>query len=396
MRNFLKITLLMAVILSIGLPTMAKMTIVDEVGDKKMKLRIFGFSQFDMRAGDGMSDEGGLFFKAQRIRIGFAYFHGPIVGKLFLDFNQSHTNEAGGVSKMIKDAFVAYKFNNSAFIRLGVIKTPLGMNFTIPGWNLDNVERNALDKGLVLERDFGLMLSGRLIGQESYGEDKQLSCNGAEMGTEKQGYGFGYDIGIFNPAGRSAAVDWADWETKGDALAYVGRLHYDYGKPFHVEASYGVSQLAGGYFQDEDDNGEPVGDPFDSEDYKVFDIGVASEFGKWELKGEYINGTNIKGADDRNQDCLTLSAGFMVTKNVQAVIKHHAANSDHPTSGDTSLGNTYMGVNIYLSPIKYKPRDLQRHKLVLNYIMSSGDELEWNGMGGYKDDGFVLQWQYAF
>jgi hypothetical protein len=78
------------------------------------------------------------------------------------------------------------------------------------------------------------------------------------------------------------------------------------------------------------------------------------------------------------------------------VVKHLAANSDHPTSGETSLGNTYLGLNIYLSPVKYKARDFQRHKLVLNYVMSNGDEEDWNGMGGYKDDGFILQWQYKF
>jgi hypothetical protein len=145
-----KIALVTSVILSIALPAMAKMTIVDEVGEKKLKLQLYGFSQFEIRGGDGMSAEGGPYFRAQRIRVGFNYFHGPVSGKLFLDFNQSHTSDEGGLPKMIKDAFVAYRFSNAASVRLGMIKTPLGLSFTIPGWNLDNFERNGLDKGLVL------------------------------------------------------------------------------------------------------------------------------------------------------------------------------------------------------------------------------------------------------
>ena len=179
-----------------GTAAEAKMTLTDKVGEKEVKLQLYGFSQFEMRGGEGWRiakkrDDGydGLDFQAQRIRIGFNYFHsGPIAGKLFLDFNQSFTSDEGGLYKVIKDAFVDYKFDNAAFLRLGMIKTPLGMSFTVPGWNLDNIERSGLDKGLVLERDFGLMISGRLIGQEAIGK-KQLNASGLEMGAELQGYG---------------------------------------------------------------------------------------------------------------------------------------------------------------------------------------------------------------
>jgi hypothetical protein len=277
-------------------PAAAKMTLKDKVGDNELKLQIYGFSQLEMRGGDGWEiakgrENSGLDFQAQRIRVGFNYFHGPVAGKLFLDFNQSHSNNAAGLPMMIKDAFVAYKFNDSAFLRLGMIKTPLGMSFTVPGWNLDNIERSGLDKGLVLERDFGLMLSGRLIGQENYAGKKQMKTNGLEMGTERQGYGFGYDVGIFNPAGRSKAV--ANWKgVRGDALAYGARIHYDYGPELHLEAAYMVSEQAGG---------------LDTEDYEVWDFGVASEWNDWELKFEYINGENVQGEDGRDQSCAVLT-----------------------------------------------------------------------------------------
>ena len=354
----------------------AKITLKDKVGDKEIKVNLYGFSQFEARGGDGNSSEGGIFFKAQRIRVGFNYFHGPLGGKLFLDFNQSHSKTDGGIPKMIKDAFASYKWSNSAFIKLGMFKTPLGMDFTTPGWNLDIATR-AEEKGLVLERDFGVMLSGRLIGQP---EDKAMKCNGLEMGNERQGYGFGYDIGVFNPAGRSAAVIW-DTAVRGDALAYVGRLHYDHGPGLHLEAAYGVSEKAGGP---------------DTENYSVYDIGISSEFGKWELKAEYVAGQSVRGVDGWDADAYFVNAGFMLADNLQGVVRYYSGTSDKPDVDSLTLTNTFIGLNWYLSPLRYKPRDLQRHKIVLNYIIAGGDNEEWNGVAGFKDDGWILQWQYKY
>jgi hypothetical protein len=370
-------------------PAAAKMTLKDKVGDNELKLQIYGFSQLEMRGGDGWEiakgrENSGLDFQAQRIRVGFNYFHGPVAGKLFLDFNQSHSNNAAGLPMMIKDAFVAYKFNDSAFLRLGMIKTPLGMSFTVPGWNLDNIERSGLDKGLVLERDFGLMLSGRLIGQENYAGKKQMKTNGLEMGTERQGYGFGYDLGIFNPAGRSKAV--ANWDdVRGDALAYAARIHYDYGPELHLEAAYAVSEQAGGV---------------DTEDYEVWDFGVASEWNDWEFKFEYINGDNIQGEDGREQSCAVLTVGYLFHPAWQVVVKTYQAEHERVGYEDTDLGNTYFGFNIFPARVSDKHRDLQRHKIVVNYVFTNGDDEGstnvWDGIGGYIDDTFGVQWQYKF
>jgi hypothetical protein len=417
----------------------AKMTLKDKVGEKEVKLQIYGFSQLEARGGDGwqMSKkriDDGLDFSAQRIRVGFNYFHaGPIAGKLFLDFNQSATNDEAGLPKYIKDAFVAYKFNNSAFLRLGMIKTPLGMSFTVPGWNLDNIERSGLDKGLVLERDLGLMLSGRLMGQERWKDKKQMKVNGLEMGAERQGYGFGYDIGVFNPAGRSSAVIWdaaevsegqcsvsgdtcsdngdcPDGETcmgvvdggtvRGDGLAYVGRVHFDWGPELHVEAAYGTSQQAGGNWDNPNTSDEE-----ESEDYSVFDVGVASEL--WdsgvELKFEYIDGSDLRGVDGWDQSCWSATVGWLFVPYIEAVLKTYQADTDKPSGDDivsTDLGNTYIGLNFYPKRVSDKHRDLQRHKIVLNYVIANGDDVDsdtpWQGIGGYKDDTWAAQWQYKF
>jgi hypothetical protein len=400
----------------------AKMTLKDKVGENEIKLQIYGFSQFEARGGDGWQiikkrPEGsdGLDFNAQRVRIGFNYFHsGPIAGKLFLDFNQSYTLVEGGLPKVIKDAFVAYKFNNAAFARLGMIKTPLGMSFTVPGWNMDNVERNGLDKGLVLERNFGFMVSGRLIGQEAlFADRKQMSVNGLEMGTEKQGYGFGYDIGVFNPAGRSSAVTWIAGEVedpngvvvvtggdvRGDALAYAGRAHFDYGPALHVEAAYGISEQAGGRI----DNPTTT-EIEESEDYEVFDFGVASEFKAgpfWlELKGEYIDGSNIRGTENRDQSTWVATVGWLFMPWAQFMVKTLQAEHEDAAGLKTDLGNTYVGFNIYPHRVSDKHRDLQRHKIVVNYILVNGDDVDadtpWAGIGGYKDNAYAVQWQYKF
>ena len=45
-------------------------------------------------------------------------------------------------------------------------------------------------------------------------------------------------------------------------------------------------------------------------------------------------------------------------------------------------------------------RARNQHKVVFNYIVASGDTAgsttEWNGLGGYKDDAFIAQYQFKF
>jgi hypothetical protein len=414
-RGTVGVALALAFVLAVLCPgtTEAKFTLKDKVGEKETKLTIYGFSQLEARGGDGwnlrssLTGDDGPMFAAQRIRWGMNYSHGPVAGKLFIDFNQlfdrtttigedtdgdgqHDTNttvwlDAGGLPLAVKDAFVAYRFSNEFMVRLGMIKTPLGMDFTVPGWNLDIVQRGGLEKALVLERDMGLTISGRLIGQGD--REKPMKTNGLEMGAERQGHGFGYDFFVGNPAGRSAAVTW-NRSVVGDWLSYVGRVHFDMGKPLHLEAAYGVSELAGGTLT--------------SDDYEVYDLGAASELmdSKLELKLEYISGNNIRGVTDRKQTAAVLTAGFLFTPSLQGVIKTYQADHERPGSPDTSLGNTYVGLNWFIARLSEKHRDLQRHKVVFNYIIVNGDDVDsstpWNGLAGYRDDAWLMQWQYKY
>jgi hypothetical protein len=410
------VALALAFVLAVLCPstTEAKFTLKDKVGEKETKLVLFGFSQLEIRGGEGWDLRSGLtagsgpMFAAQRIRWGAAYFHGPIAGKLFLDFNQPTTRsndipvgvdgngdliferrwtDAGGLPLYVKDAFVAYRASNAFMVRLGMIKTPLGMDFTVPGWNLDIVQRGGLEKALVLERDMGVTVSGRLIGQGD--REKRLKTNGLEMGAERQGHGFGYDFFVGNPAGRSVAVVW-DRAVLGDALAYAGRLHFDMGKALHVEAAYGISEKAGGT------------KGITEQDYEVFDIGAASELfdSKLELKVEYISGNNIRGVKDRKQTTAVFTAGWLFLPSLQVVLKTYQSEHERPLAPDTKLGNTYIGFNWFLARLSEKHRDLQRHKIVANYILVNGDDrdadVEWNGLLGYRDTAYLIQWQYKY
>lgn len=371
-------------------------TFKKDYGTKELKLKIFGFSQLEARTGDAYAkredkSDDDLWFGAQRIRLGTKYYYGNVFGKLFLDFNKSHTDKGAGLPEMIKDAFVGYRFNDSLFARLGMIKTPNGLGYTTPGWNLDNIERNKLDKGLVLERDMGLLVSGRYIGFDT----PEGSTSGTEMGHEHVGKGFGYDIGVFNPAGRSASVIRegelsSDKKRLGDALTYVGRIHFDWGDPLHFEASYGISEEAGGRGTD---------------DYKVFDAGIDSTlFGQYNLKLEYILGQNIRGVEDDDQSCITGTAAYMINPRLELMAKHYQAFSDPPQGEDMDLGNTYVGFNFYLTDLGIKTqeldrmyrRKLQNNRIQLNYMFTSGDDDDWNGHWGEVDDAILAQYQYKF
>jgi hypothetical protein len=395
------------------------------VGNKEFKLTLYGFSQLEARTGDGLADpddgdldDDGLRFSAQRIRVGWNYHYGQVFGKLFVDFNKSHSRSRAGLPEMIKDAFVGYKWSNQAFAKIGMFKAPVGMAFTIPGWNMDTVERNLLDKGMVFERDMGVMLSGRLIGSDN------PKISGREMGHEPIGRGWGYDLFLGNNPGRSAAVkglDQTDHEP-GDVLAWAARLHYDFGdggkgKPRHFEVSYGKAEEAGGpsWEEDLDEDGTvacSAGECYEAVDYTVFDAALNVFYldGKLNVKLEYIKGENILGVEGWDQDCLTTTLGYMVHPQVEAVVRHYAASvtrGDSDDHKDTDLGNTYIGFSFYLEPQDLADhRKLQSHRIQINYVKTSGDDgiceedgsiyKDWTGKWGYLDDVLILQYQYKF
>ncbi len=374
-----------------GLATLLLVTTTASAGDSKpySKHKFFGFSQIGLQAGDGAkkSDDADFKMDADRIRLGWKYFSGPLAGKVFLDF--AKTGDSGaGMPNMIKDAFIAYKFNNSAVVKAGMIKTPVGMGFTIPGWNLDVIKRG-FDKKLAFERASGIMLSGRDIG----GSGK---VNGLEMGHERPWNGFGYDIMVSGQTGRSGAVTNAK---AGDDNAYMGRVMYDKGQMIHVEAGYGVSKSAGGIAGFKKKDGEKIGG-VGTEDYKLLNVGVDSHFEGANFKAEYYDAQNIRGTDGWDMNTLALSGTYYVTDTVELAIKD-IRGTETRGGKDADAANTYLGVNYYINPKNNKMdrknrRSRNQHRVQLNYVVADVDD-GFKGVGAlYKDNAILAQYQFKF
>ena len=386
-RNMIKLAAGAAAVLLMSTSAQAGYTMKKKVGDVDTKLTFFGFAQLEARGGDGIigdNDDSKVAFGAQRVRLGWKYAAGKVRGKVFLDFNKDASNIAkagdGAVMPdMVKDAFVSYVADPAFVIKAGLIKMPNGMSFTMPGWNLDIAERG-FDKALVLERNTGLMISGRGIGWEGNKVD------GFEMGHERPWKGFGYDVMMANQANRSAAA--ASEKNAGNSYAVRGM--FDWTETLHLEASYAMSENAAG----------PSGTA-GGEDYSNINIGVDSNLGELSLKAEYFDAKNIKGIDGFDQQVYTATAGYFVTPSLELVGKHMQG-SAQGNGADTDLGNTYIGANIFMSmPYQDFSRKAKRmrnqHKVVLNYIIASGDtDGVWNGLKGYKDDAFIAQYQFKF
>ncbi len=331
----------------------------------------YGFSQITAELGDGIatqpignvSDDNSLRFGADRVRIGYKMKDGNVFGGLQVDFVKTDSSaKNGNLPEIIKDAYFGYKFSDAAKLKLGSFKTPVGMDFNTSGKKLD-ITKRGMEKKLVLERDAGAMLSGRKIGG-----------------------GFGYDLFIGNPAGRSA-VDpnhGAGNDNTGEDLAYAGRVMYDMGKTLHVEASYGLSpgntDLAPGI-----------------EDYTVYDLGVAWMGGPFTVKGEYIAGSDLNGVTGSDQTTLYAHFGWMFTSKVEGVIRHYYSNYEDAGSTDIDLGNTYIGANFFLGSNKTNGR------IQVNYVLASGDDTEWfaafgesTSSSGYVNDALLTQYQISF
>jgi hypothetical protein len=389
-RSMIKLAAGAAAVLLMSTSAQAGYTMKKKVGDVDTKLTLFGFAQLEARGGDGYigdDDDSKVAFGAQRVRLGWKYVAGKVRGKVFLDFNQDasdikKTGDGAVMPKMVKDAFISYVVDPAFTVKAGLIKMPNGMSFTMPGWNLDIAERG-FDKALVLERNTGLMFSGRGIGF------KGNKVDGFEMGHERPWKGFGYDVMIANQASRSAAAT----STKNGGNSYAVRGMFDYTEKLHLEASYAMSENAAG----------PSGDA-GGEDYSNINVGVDSNLGALSLKAEYFNATNLNGVDGFDEQVITATAGYFVMPSLELVTKHMQG-SAQGNGADTDLGNTYLGANIFISmPSQDYSRKAKRgrnqHKVVLNYIVASGDTADstnvWNGLKGYKDDAFIAQYQFKF
>ncbi len=331
-------------------------TMKQKVGDADTKLTFFGFSQINAEV-ETQGAANRLKMGADRIRLGWKYVSGPVRGKVFLDFNQgTDDTEDVGARRVIKDAFIAYKFSDAAVVKAGVIKTPVGMGFTIPGWNLDTIKR-AFDKQLAFERGNGIMISGRDMGM---GNDAKV--NGLEMGHERPMQGFGYDLMIAAQTTRSGAVSESTGEGNRDN-AYMARVHYDRGEALHLEVSAGTSPKAGGTDT--------------SEDYNVLNVGLDSHFGEGKnVKAEYFSVSGVKGAK-HDVDTLALTYTQYVTPNLELAIKTISGEATH-NGVNTDGTNTYAGFNFYPNKVSTKmdrgaKRKNNQHVIKVNYLATTGN-----------------------
>lgn len=358
----------------------AAVTIVNkDVGGQKLKVKLFGYSQITAESGNGLGrsandEKNGLRFGADRVRLGYKLSLGKAFSKLQIDFNKTDSSaNPGQLPEIVKDAVVGYKFDKAASLSLGQFKTPVGMDFNTSGAKLD-ITKRGMEKKLVLERSAGAMLSGRKIGGV-----------------------FGYDIGIFNPATRSAAVGDPDslksasteYGAPGNDYAYALRGMVDWQK-LHIEVSYGQS-------------GEAAGSKYTpgtkDADYSVWDIGARYKVNNLTLKGEYIAGNDVKGVNGQDETVWYLHAGYRFLPMVEGVVRHYQAKYEKG-SVSSDLGNTYLGLNIF-----FNPASIYQARLQLDYVIASGDDgwgansyVKQSGVvtKGYADNVILVQFQVGF
>ena len=390
-KSTIKITTALSVLLLSAVEVSA-FDIKGKVGEQDSKLQLFGFGQLEARTGDGViadEQDASVKFQAQRVRVGWKYSAGKVKGKIFLDFNQAHNDKAKvGLPDMLKDAFVVYIPNKGAVIKVGLMKQPVGMGFTIPGWNLDVVERG-FDKQLAFERSMGIMLSGRDLG---FGNNGKVS--GFEVGHERPWKGFGYDIMIANQSGRSGAVTGAN---PGDANSYSARVIFDWTELIHAEVGYGMSQKAGG-IEGTEIKGTPL--ESDTKSYKALNIGLDSHFGKGNAKFEYFDTQNVRGQDNWDESTVALTGTYYLSDTLEFATKYIQGTSDKDGI-ETDLSNTYIGFNYYLEPInsdmnRMSKKKRNAHRVQINYVLANGDTDCWSGLKGYKDDAILAQYQFKF
>jgi len=383
-------SMLLATVVNAGDNIDAMVPMVDTKAPQKVewksKHKFFGFSQIGVRYGDGakLGEDADIGFDFDRIRLGWKYFSGPLAGKVFLDFaKKGSDNGSVGVPDLIKDAFIAYKFDDALVLKAGVIKTPVGMGFTIPGWNLDVIKRG-FDKKLAFERAAGLMLSGRDIG---FGNNAKV--NGLEMGHERPWKGFGYDLMVTGATGRSGAVNAKAEDGQifkaNQENGYMGRLMFDWGQALHTEIGYGT--IAG----NTDGSGE---------DYKVLNAGIDSHFEGANVKVEYYSVENIRGTAGWDMKTLALSGTYYLTDTLEFAVKD-IRGTETKDGADSDAANTYIGLNYYINPKNNKMdrkarRSRNRHRVQLNYVLSDVDD-GFKGVGAlFKDNVVLAQYQFKF
>lgn len=317
-----------------------------------------GFAQL---TAEHFDDSDGVDFSADRIRAGASYSGKQVFGGLVLDFNVPNGGNStpGTLNNIIKDVWAGWHFSPQWSAKAGQFKAPVGMDFNVPGNQLD-ITKRGMERPLVLERAVGVMFSGRKLGP-----------------------GFGLDVGIFNPAGRSGAVA-TPASAEGERNAYAIRGLFDRGA-WHAEASAGVSESAGAGAV--------------SEDYVVLNAGLRVQQAGWTGKLEWIDGDAVLGTEDREQTVAYAHIGKHIAPRVELVARHYAGSSDLPDGSSFDLGNTYLGINWWAADLPHATLRFQA-----NVVLASQDTDEISQLtppaaafvGGFREDALLLQLQLGY
>ncbi len=320
--------------------------------EPKSEIRGFAYAQLTFEPVSS-AERSGLGFDADRVRIGAQYHQGSWFGRGQLDLNSTDNSEraVGSLPNLIQELYAGYFVDNGLVFRVGQMRVPVGMEFHVAGNELDLVKRG-MDSGLVMDRSLGFMVSGRQI-----------------AGL------IGYDFGVFNVAGRSAATAH-DPIQQGDLNAFAARISVTADPYVHVEASAGFSPEAGGNV--------------DSDAYLVLDAGLRASWGRFVGKAEIIFGDGLRGNRDHAQTVLLLHAGYRWTNRIEWVARVYAGSSTLDDE-QTVLQNTYLGATFHFAD----GRDTH-HRLQVNYILATGEPEFWSGIGGFISDSLFMQYQMDF
>ena len=308
-----------------------------------------GWRAYGQFTGEHLDSASGLGFDVERLRFSTEVTRRRLTGGIQVDFGVDNLGERapGSIANGILDIYLNYQLGDKHLLRAGEFKTPLGMDFNI-GADLLDITKRGMEAGLVLQRDAGVMISARNLGA-----------------------GFGYDVGVFNIAGRSSAAIYLDSQT-GEDNAFAARGHFDSG-PWHAEWAYGETTQAGGP---------------GTADYRVADVALRYQRERLTFKLEWIEGNNVRGETERNEAVYYVHGAYRIRDNLELVARHYSGTS-RLGGAASDLDNTYLGFSWWAYD-----NGRTQGRLQVNYVVAGGDGAAYTGVRGFLDDALLAQFQF--
>lgn len=243
--------------------------------------------------------------------------------KLMIDFikTSKDVDKDGDTPGIIKDAILSYHVRKNLTVLVGKFKTPVGMEFNLPGYKLDVIKRG-LGQALVFERNTGAMIKGKQFGK----------------------YNFGFAAGVFN-AGPNNANDTGNPKT-GNDYTIAGQLSLNPNQKLYAELFFGsaLTSVSG------QNNVNLVG------------MGVKSKvLNNVQFKGEVIFREDQQNYDSDGTD-FYIQSGYLMHPKLEPVIKYEKLDVKNNNKDQANLS---LGINIFINSA-----DHHQTKIQLNYIAS--------------------------